>query len=185
MTRTTQRTGRTTGAVAVFLGAWLFATPAAAQSPESRYFKAVADYFSVSPVEVAILGEWDMDVEEVPVVLFLARRAGVPPDVVVSQRQAGASWSEVAGRYRMNASAFYVPFGDGPTGSLSRALEAYATMAERDWFRIELEDGDIVALVNTRFLSQSLAVAPSRVLAARDRTGSFVAGYDLLRGERR
>ena len=94
-------------ATAALVGALLFATPAAAQSAEGRYFEAVADYFTVSPVEVSILGEWGMAVDEVPVVLFLARRAGVPPDMVVAQRQTGASWSEVAARYRMNAAAFH------------------------------------------------------------------------------
>lgn len=163
---------------------WLFATTVAAQGTEQRYLEAAADYFSVSPVEVSILGEWDIPTEEVPVVLFLARRAGVPPDVVVSQRQTGASWSEVAARYRLNASAFFVPVEAGARGSLSRALEAYNSMPERDWFRIELDDGEVVSLVNLRFLSQSLALSPAQVLAARDRTGSYVTGYESLRRRR-
>ncbi len=168
--------------VALLAGSWLFAIPAAAQSVEARYFEAVADYFSVAPVEVSILGEWDMAAEEVPVVLFVARRAGVPPDVVVAQRQTGLSWSEVAGRYRMNASAFHVPVGADGGGSLSRALEAYRTTPEPDWFRIELDDPEIVSLVNLRFMSQNLSLPPDEVLRARDQAGSYVVGYrDLQR----
>ena len=171
---------RAPATIAAWVGSWLFATPAAAQSAEDRYFQAVADYFSVTPVEVSILGEWDMGPEEVPVVLFVARRAGVPPDVVVAQRQTGSSWAEVAGRYRMNASAFHVPVRDGSGGSLDRALEAYRTTPERDWFRIQLEDEEIVSLVNLRFMSQNLSLPPERVLEARDRAGGYVMGYQDL-----
>lgn len=171
-------------AIAVMGVALLFATPVGAQTAEDRYFSAVADYFSVSPVEVSILGEWDMDPEEVPVVLFVARRAGVPPDVVVAQRQTGATWAEVSGRYRMNASAFHVPVAGDSGGSLSRALTAYRSTPERDWFRIELDDADIVALVNLRFMSQNLSLPPGDVLRARDQAGSYVAGYQALRRSR-
>jgi len=147
---------------------------------ERAYYQAVAGYFQVAPEEVAILGEWDLRAEEVPVVLFVAGRAGVPPDIVVSLRRGGSSWSDVAGRYRMDATAFYVPFNNGDGGSLSRAFRAYSQTPERDWGGILLEDGEIVSLVNIRVLSQDLALAPARVLEARDDAGDYLTGYETL-----
>jgi hypothetical protein len=150
---------------------------------EHAYYRAVAGYFRVTVEEVTILTEWELQAEEVPVVLFVARRAGVPPDVVVAQRRGGSSWSEVAGRYRMNAGSFYVPFNDGAGGSLSRAYAQFDQRPEGEWGAIRLEDSEIVSLVNLRVLSQELALAPSRILEARDRAGDYLTGYgDLTQG---
>ena len=92
-------------------------------------------------------------------------------------------WSEVAGRYRMNAGSFYVPFNDGAGGSLSRAYAQFDQRPEGEWGSIRLEDSEIVSLVNLRVLSQELALAPSRILEARDRAGDYLTGYgDLTQG---
>jgi len=176
-----------TAALVLVVGASVGVTAAAGQAPnasEGIYYGAVADYFRVPPEEVAILGEWNMSPEEVPVVLFVAGRAGVPPDVVVAIRQDGSSWSEVAQRYRLGAGAFYLRLNDGGEGSLSRAYAMFNRIPEPEWTAILLQDREIVSLVNLRVISQNLAMPPSQVLAARDRVGSYVLGYSELRRER-
>ena len=86
------------------------ASRASAQAPatERAYYRAVAGYFRVTPEEVAILGEWDLRAEEVPVVLFVAGQAGVPPDFVVSLRP---GWPERANRFRFANSIDASPCG--------------------------------------------------------------------------
>ena len=180
---------RTMGLLSLVLvvGAGVGTTAAAGQAPsanEGVYFRAVADYFRVAPEEVAILREWNVSTEEVPVVLFVAGRAGVPPDVVVAIRQDGSSWSEVAQRYRLGAGAFYLQINDDGEGSLSRAYGMFNRTPQPEWPAILLLDREIVSLVNLRVISQNLAMPPSQVLAARDRVGSYVLGYDELRRER-
>ena len=168
----------------LLVGAGVGVTAAAGQAPaanEGAYFRAVADYFRVPPEEVAILGEWNVSTEEVPVVLFVAGRAGVPPDVVVAIRQDGSSWSEVARRYRLGAGAFYLLLDGGGKGSLSRAYGMFDRVPEPEWPAIRLQDREIVSLVNLRVISQNLALPPTQVLAARDRAGSYVLGYSELR----
>lgn len=177
---------RSTFGGVVLIGTVLCGAPGAAgqvaPDAERAYYEAVASYFSVSEEEVAILSEWDLPPEEVPVVLFVAHRAGVSPDIVVAQRQRGSSWGDVAGRYRMGAGAFYVAFNNGMSGSLARAYGAFQETPRGEWGAIALNDREIVSLVNLRVLSQDLALAPARVLEARDRTGDFLTGYrDLTR----
>lgn len=182
-----RRTLLTGGAVTLVLVA---VTAEVARAQESgtaldRYYRAVAGYFRVTPEEVAILGEWELSPDEVPVVLFVAGRAGVPPDVVVAVRQSGVTWGEVARRHGLSARAFYLPFADGARGSLARAYDAFGETPEADWPGIRLEDGDIVGLVNLRVISQDLSVSLPTVIAARDRRGGFVMGYEELNRERR
>jgi hypothetical protein len=177
-----------TGGVVALLSVVTAAEGSLAQEPgnaRDSYYRAVAGYFRVTPDEVAILGEWDLSPDEVPVVLFVARRAGVPPDVVVAVRQSGVTWDEVARRHGLSAGAFYLPFADGAQGSLASAYGAFGEVPETDWSGIRLEDGDIVSLVNLRVISQDLSVSLSAVIAARDRRGDFVVGYEELNRERR
>lgn len=177
-----------TGCVAALVSTAAPTVGARAQEPETprdRYYRAVAGYFRVTPEEVAILGEWELSPDEVPVVLFVARRAGVPPDVVVAVRQNGASWLEVSRRAGLTAGAFHVPFTEGAHGSLARAYGAFDETPRQDWSGIELEDGEIVSLVNLRMISQDLSLSLAAVIAARDRRGDFVTGYDELSRERR
>ncbi len=177
-----------TGGAATLVVAAVAAEGSRAQesgAARDRYYQAVAGYFRVTPDEVAILGEWDLSPDEVPVVLFVARRAGVPPDVVVAVRQGGVAWGEVARRHGLGAGAFYLPFADRARGSLARAYDAFGETPEADWSGVRLEDDDIVSLVNLRVISQDLSVSLSTVIAARDRRGGFVLGYEELNRERR
>lgn len=144
------------------------------------YFRAVADFFHMPSSEVTILAEWRLPPEEVPVVLFIARRAGVSPEALVALRRSGRGWQELAGRYQLDASQFYVPLGDGaPAGSLRGAYDQYRALPASGWGEVRLSDRDIVDLVNLRLVSQSLRIAPERVIL---RAGG-AQGWDRIYGE--
>jgi len=138
------------------------------------YFGAVAEYFVLPRSEVDILGEWRLPAEEIPVVLWLARRGGVSPEAVVALRRSGQGWAALAGRYRMGPAQFHVPLPESaPAGPLAGAYERFRSLPAARWREIELSDADIVGLVNLRFLSETLRRAPVDVLAERSR-GSWV-----------
>ena len=84
-----------------------------AQEPESglreAYFRAVGEHFEIPFQEVTIIGEWELTPDEVPVVLFLARRAGVTPDALIGSRRSGRPWREVARRFGVGPHAFHLP----------------------------------------------------------------------------
>jgi hypothetical protein len=159
------------------------AGPAAAQRADpaalTSYYRAVGEHFRVPSAEILILSEWRLPPEEIPVVLWLARRAGISPDAVVALRRAGRDWSDVAGRYRVDASAFHVAL-DGNAGSLAHAYESYRGRPSGEWPSIQLDDGEIVSLVNLAVLADILRVSPSSLLQTRDRTGSWVDAFRTL-----
>ena len=142
------------------------------------YFGAVAEHFEVPLEEVTILGEWGLDPDEVPVVLFLSEQAGVSPDALIGLRRGGQSWRDVASRFGLGVRNFHTPLPEGvPLGILDRAYEEFRVQASRDWDQIELEDPEIVSLVNLRVLSEQVGVPPLRVLQSREEAGSFLAGF--------
>ena len=170
-------------------GAALAVAPATLEaqqiSPRLReaYFRALADHFQVPPAEVTILGDWELESDEVPVVLFLAEKAGVSPDVLIGLRRSGRPWQDVAKRFGLGVQSFYVPLPAGePLGHLGRAYAEFRGRSASDWDQITLDDPEIVSLVNLRVLSEQVGGPPLRVLQSRESAGSFAAGLAELRG---
>jgi hypothetical protein len=156
-----------------------------AQEPESglreAYFRAVGEHFEIPFQEVTIIGEWELTPDEVPVVLFLAGRAGVTPDALIGSRRSGRPWREVARRFGVGPQAFHLPLPENiRLGTLARAYEEFRARPASEWFEIQLEDPDIIALVNLRVLGEQTRVLPGRILSAREEAGSFMRAYPLL-----
>jgi hypothetical protein len=146
------------------------------------YFRALAEHFEVPIGEVVIVGDWELEPDEVPVVLFLSESAGVSPDALIRLRRGGRTWSEVASRFGLGVRGFHISLPeDEPLGLLSRAYGEFRGRPSRDWNQIELNDLEIIALVNIRVLSKQVGVTPLRVLRSREEAGSFVAGFASLR----
>ncbi|HSG09162.1 MAG TPA: hypothetical protein VLA36_12450 [Longimicrobiales bacterium] len=144
------------------------ATAAAAQegaTAQEAYFGAVAEFFQLPRSEVGILGDWRLDVDEIPVVLFVARRAGISTEALVALRQSGRPWTDLVVRYGLDASHFHVPLPDqAQAGVLAEAFRRYRSLPANRWSEVALSDADIVALVNVRVLAQTLGLTPEAVL---------------------
>lgn len=155
---------------------------AAQASPaDEAYLRATAQHFQVPPQEVRILAEWGLPTTEIPVVLFLSRRGGISPDALVSLRQNGASWSDLSARYQIGAGDYHVPVeGAVPDGILARAYERFEATPRSGWNSIRLTDREVVALVNLRFLTESLGIPPGRLLDAAGSQPDFVRIYGSL-----
>lgn len=152
----------------------------AAQDPQERaYFRAVAGFFQVPETEVAILGHGgEVPPEEIPVVLFMARRGGVSAEAVVALRESGRTWTELAQRFGVGANALHVPMRDpAATGTLAPVYERYGVTPMDQWTTMRLEGGEIVALVNVRVLSQALGIEPDRIAVRTGTTATFVELY--------
>jgi hypothetical protein len=145
------------------------------------YLRAAGVYFGVHPNEVLILAEWRLHPEEVPVLLFMARAAGVSPDALAASRRDGASWSELAARFGIGAGAFFVDVGGGdPGAALFRAYERFRERPRSDWGAIRLDDREITMLVNLKFLAGHLRHPPRRILEAWESEASFVGVFSQL-----
>ena len=147
------------------------------------YFRALGEHFEVPYQEVKIIGDWDLAPDEVPVVLFLARRAGVSSDALIGLRRTGRSWREVSTRFGLSPRTFHLNLPEGaPLGPLARVFQEFRSRPTDQWGQIELQDSELVALVNIRVLSEAVGVPPLRVLEAWSEAGSFMAAYPILRG---
>ena len=146
------------------------------------YFRAVAGHFNMPAHEVTILGEWPLPADEIPVVLFIARRSGVSPEAVVALRESGQSWATLTRRYRITPAALHVPIrDDASAGGLSSAYDQYRSTPVAQWDALALSDAEIIGLVNVRVLSQALRVSAERVAAASGSTATYVELYVRLR----
>jgi len=156
------------------------------EAARADYFRAVAAFFNLPPSEIAILSDWEISADEIPVVLFVARRAGVSPEALVALRDGGEGWARLSRRYGVGPPAFHVPVrDDAATGRLRTAYDLFRSTPVGEWGTIRLSDEDIVALVNVRVISQSLGLPAERVLAETDQTTSFVQLYARLRSRGR
>lgn len=165
--------------------AWLLApatlTGQGAAGELDTYFRGVGEYYRVPPEEVSILSEWSLGPEEIPVLLFLSRSAGVSADALVALKRGGQSWFGLGARYGVGAGAFYVPLpASADAGSLASAYGKFRSSPEGSWDALTLDDREVVGLVNLRFISEHLRVPPSRVLESA-RSGSYVQAYSSLR----
>ncbi len=170
-------------AVIVTLVGW--PTLAGAQTPAATegYFGSVSDHFRVSLDEVRILGEWRLSPDEIPVVLFVASRAGVSPDVVATLRGNGQSWDDVTRRFGLGPADFHIPFTeDVSQGLLARAYDGFDNRPRSAWDALRLRDQEIIALVNIHFLSVQMRVPPELILEAVERTKTFVGAHRDLGG---
>jgi hypothetical protein len=169
----------------LFSGLVMAPVPAGAQAREpalqAAFFRAVGEYFDVPAQEVAIISDWNLSPDEVPVVLFLAQQGGVSPDALIGVRRGGRTWMEVAGRFGVGPQAFHLTLpSNGHLGALTRVYNEFHRRPARDWAQIVLEDSDIVTLVNLRVLSDEAGVPPLEVLRTRETEGSFVEAYFRL-----
>ena len=154
----------------------------AQDAAHSDYFRSVARYFSLPADEVTILADWEIEPDEVPVVLFVARRSGVSPEAVVALRDSGQSWSALTARFRVSPSALHVPIrDDAPAGALTQAYGHFRSTAVGEWHTVPLADHEIVGLVNVRVISQVLGLSAERVAAASGTMTTWVLLHAELR----
>lgn len=161
---------------------------AAQEGGEARqaYYGAIAEFFRVPASEISILGDWRLPPDEIPVVLFIAGRAGVSAEALAALRRSGSSWHDLAGRYQVSPGAFHLPLpDDAPAGRLEGAYARYREVPPALWSEIQLSDADVVALVNVRLLSGTLRRSVEDVLRRAGSSGSFADLYaQLIRSDR-
>ncbi len=170
-------------AVTVTLVGWPSLASAQSSPATEGYFGSVSEHFHVSLEEVRILGEWRLSPDEIPVVLFVASRAGVSPDAVAILRGDGQSWDVVTRGFGLGPVDFHIPFTeDVSQGLLARAYEEFDDRPRSTWDTVRLRDQEIVALVNIHFLSVQMRISPERILEVVERTKTFVGAHRDLGG---
>lgn len=147
----------------------------------AAYHRAVADHFGVPTREVELFEEGGVGTAEIPLLLELARRAGIAPEALISLRRGGRGWGDLARRYGVGADAFHVPIDASLlTGELDALYAHLAETPRGSWDTVFPEGGVLVDLANLDFLSAYTRLPPATVLAAYQRQGSWLGAYQAL-----
>jgi hypothetical protein len=144
---------------------------------------AVANYYQVPEREVIVIRERRISDDDLPIVLFMAREARVPPARIIALRESGRSWWSISVRLGLRPDVYYVPLAVAPGPPYGKAYGHYKKPRHK-WNTIVLSDADIVNLVHLRFLSEHYRIAPEYVIEARGRHRNVVAVYSDI-GDRR
>jgi len=143
---------------------------------------SIGEYYRVPEREVIVIHERGIDNEELPVVFFIAQRAHVSPDIVVSYRKRGMSWMDITLHFGLSPEIYYVPVKHGhPYG---HAYGYYKNHPRKDWGRIHFKDRDIINQVNLKFISEHHRYAPETVIKYRSEGRKF-ADIDRSIGKER
>jgi len=180
------------GIFAVFATtAFLLFTPAPSEGQtldardRSTYLGLMASEFGVSPVEIEILLESGGAIDQLPVLLFLARETGMSPTALAAGRRSGTSWMALLRRFGLDAGRLYVPLDDRSVDArMARAWGLFQERGRDQWGSIDLTDEEIVTLVHLRVLSRNLGVDPGRVLQVRGSVGTWTEVPRRLMGPR-
>lgn len=138
------------------------------------FYLAVSNHYNVPEKEIVVVRERRVPDEEMPVVFFLARKAGVAPKVIIDLRLSGKSWMDITIHYGLNAKVYYVEFEGDPGPPYGHAYGHFKKRPKDKWGEIRLSDGDIVNFVNLRFISDHYGWSANDVIKMRQNGKDFV-----------
>jgi hypothetical protein len=139
------------------------------------FYMAVSDYNRVPPQEVVTVRQFGIPDEELPVVFFMAGKAGVSRDEIIKLRLKRWGWARIVGHYKIDPAVFYVPVKEKVYGRVyGKAYGYYVNRPQNKWRNIRLSDNDVVNCVNLRFVSEHYGYAPEEVIKMREGGKNFV-----------
>lgn len=146
---------------------------------------AISEHFKVPEPDILKIRDRHIPDEQIPVVLFLAAMAHVPPLAIIDLRLAGKTWLDISLRFGFGPDIFYVPVKEVVKGPpFGKAYGHYKNKPKKDWKNIALDDDDVVNLVNLRFLSEFHKYSPEDIIRMRTQGKNFVTINERVREEK-
>src|SRR3972149_7667504 len=140
-----------------------------------KFYNIVGDWCGRRQDQVVVVVQPRIAPEEMPVVLLIAQRAHVEPQVVITLRLGGKSWLDITLQYKLSPEIFYVPMKQPPSGPpYGHAYGYYKNKDKQDWNKVQLKDDEIVNLVNLKVISEHYGYAPEDVMKMRSSGQNFV-----------
>ncbi|RJR17416.1 MAG: hypothetical protein C4581_08025 [Nitrospiraceae bacterium] len=146
----------------------------------------IRDYFKVPEPDIRKIKDRHIPDEQIPVVLFLAAMAHVPPPAIIDLRQAGRTWMEICRHFGLAPDIFYVPVKEVVKGPpFGKAYGHYKNKPKKEWKNIVLDDDDIINMVNLRFLSDFHKYSPEDIIRMRTEGRNFTTINERFREEKK
>jgi hypothetical protein len=146
-----------------------------ADASKDTLHTALRDYFKVTEDQIDSLLKTPVPDEEMPIVLFIAQRAGVDPGSVLVVWSSGLNWMQTAHHFGLNPWLFFIPI----QGDLKNTpyLKPYHYFKDRN-NRVRLSDDDMINLVNLKFIAEQYNRDPKEIVQLRAQGQSFRAIND-------
>jgi len=145
---------------------------------------AIGDHYGVPEKEVLVVHERKIPDEELPVVFFVAKQAGVAPSVIVQLRLGGKTWMEISNRFGLTAELFYIAFDKDPGPPYGKAWGHFKKNKRDQWKSIQLVDADIINLVNLKFMAERLGCTPGEIVKLRAQGHNFAAIHKQIKARK-
>lgn len=151
---------------------------------KSFYF-SISNYYNVPEAQVERTRERRIHDEELPVVFFIAGKAGVNPQVIIDLRLGGSSWYDISVKYGIYSNAYYVPLESHPGPPYGKAYGHYKNKPRKEWGKIRLSDEDIINLVNLKFISEYYNYKPEKIIEMRKEGKRFAVISNDIKAEKK
>ncbi len=155
--------------------------PPAAPVDRGTMGQVLADFFQIP---ISQIRQWEVIVPfpdlNLPVALFIAQRAHVSVDLLLSWRKEGKSWLQIATQLKVPPTVFFVSLPEQKLGPPYGQAYSYYWKHQRDQKApIPLSDGEIADLVHLRITSSYFKLSPGAIMALRAGGKSFSKIYAL------
>ncbi|MCE5300212.1 MAG: PAS domain-containing protein [Spirochaetia bacterium] len=147
------------------------------------YYTAVREYCRVQDSDIAEVRRYTIPDEQMPIVFFMASKAGVEPIRVIKMRNRGFSWQKIAKKLGLGPDVFYVAVHGRVNHEIFGPLYLKYDRPRNDWRHIVLTDDDIYNWVNLRFICEHYGYTPERVIGMRGPKIGYIHINDNIRHE--
>ncbi len=140
----------------------------------SDFHIAISKHYNVAEKDIVIVSNKKVSDEELPVVFFVAKKAGVKSSAIIKLRLEGKSWQMIAMYYKLQPNIFFVDLKSKPAPPYGKAYGHYKKNKKHTWKNTSLSDDDFVNFVNLQFISGYYGYSPSTVIEMRSKGRGFV-----------
>jgi hypothetical protein len=138
------------------------------------FYLAIGEHFQVETKKIVVAREKKIPDEDMPVVFFIAGKAGVGPEAIIKLRLGGKSWMDITFHYGLTAEIFYVPLKKDPGPPYGKAWGHFKNRKKTDWKSVRFTDVEVVNFVNLKFMSEHYGYSPDEVVKMRSGGKNFI-----------
>jgi len=145
------------------------------------FYLAIGNYYKAPEKEIMVVKKRNIPDEDLPVVFFLARNAGVAPKAIIDLRLKGKTWMQITLHYGLDPGIYYVPVKVVKGPPYGKALGHFKNKPKNKWKEIVFDDIEIVNLVNLRFISEYHGYSADEIIKMRAKGKNFMLINDNIK----
>lgn len=168
----------------VFLvfGALALTTSAVADDTGDQYYNDLAAYHEMSRAQLDSVAEVGLSPEELPAVIAVAQAAKTHPTQVARERSEGNTWTSVMKAHGVTPDIFYFMLsGSFDSKTYAPIFAKFNDQAHGKIHEVILDDEEVIALANLRFIYRHHDFSVFKVMAFRDNGKGFLKINNTVR----